>query len=288
VILIDFSQVFISNLHVQLGKHLNAELDTNLIRHMVLNSLRMYNQKFSKEYGELVICCDEKKSWRKAVFPYYKAHRRKAREESEIDWASVFHALNLVRDEIEENFPYRVIHIEGAEADDIIGTLVEQKGVYLNNSTTEQILILSADKDFLQLHKYVNVKQYDPIRKRWLVHNNPEEYLFEHIFRGDPGDGIPNILSNDDTFVSNSRQKPVTMKRIQELREAVEKDNMSTLIQRNYMRNRQLVDLTYTPSDIKEKTIDKYNNEAGKDRNKLFNYFIKYKLKNLTEVVNEF
>ena len=204
MIIVDLNQTMISNFMAQIGNHTNIKIEEDLLRHMILNSIRGYNAKFRYEYGEMIIACDDKRSWRKNLFPYYKANRKKAREKSEIDWNSVFDVLNRVRDELKEYFPYRVIQIDTAEADDVIGSLCHEFG-----NSLEKILIISGDKDFKQLQSYMNVKQFDPVRKRWLEEANPERYLKEHIMKGDTGDGVPNFLSKDDTFVTASRQKPL-------------------------------------------------------------------------------
>ena len=285
MILVDFNQVMISNLMMQLGNHTNIPIEEGLFRHMVINSLRSYKQKFGDEYGEIIIACDDKNYWRKQVFPYYKANRKKNREASEINWAHVFECFNKIKQEIRDNFPYRVIQVDSAEADDIIATLVEENGTDLNGPM--KILILSGDKDFVQLHTYGNVKQYDPVRKKWISHNDPKKFLFEQILKGDVGDGVPNVLSPDTVFVSNGRQRPLTQKKI----DKIYNDGivaMDPLADRNFMRNKQMIDLTMIPSNIKAEVIDKYNEESGKDRSKLFNYFIEHKLKLLMENVGEF
>ena len=208
MILLDLNQVMIANIMMQPGAVNNIE--ENLIRHMVLNSIRMYNVKFKDEYGEMVICADDRKYWRRDVFPYYKASRKKDREASPFDWNLIFETLNKIRDELRDTFPYRVLQVDKTEADDIIGTLCHKHGVQLMNETTEKILILSSDKDFMQLQKFANVEQFSPAAKKFLKTNEPEKFLREHIIKGDRDDGIPNILSSDDTFVTDKRQKPVT------------------------------------------------------------------------------
>jgi len=214
MIIIDFNQVMISNLMMQLGNHTNIPVEEGLFRHMVMNSLRSYKQKFGNEYGEIIIACDDKNYWRKQIFPYYKANRKKTRDNSEINWTHVFDVFNKIKTELRENFPYRVIQIETAEADDIIATIVQEHGRELCSKDHEKILILSGDKDYIQLHRYANVRQYDPTRKKWITHNNPDRYLYEHILKGDAGDGIPNVLSDGDTFVTDKRQRPLTQKRL--------------------------------------------------------------------------
>lgn len=287
MIIIDFNQVMISNLMMQLGNHTNIPVEEGLFRHMVMNSLRSYKQKFGNEYGEIIIACDDKNYWRKQIFPYYKANRKKTRDNSEINWTHVFEVFSKIKTELRENFPYRVIQIESAEADDIIATIVNQHGRELASKDHEKILILSGDKDYIQLHRYANVKQYDPTRKKWINHNNPERYLYEHILKGDAGDGIPNVLSDGDTFVTDKRQRPLTQKKIDIFYEN-RHNTFESNLQSNFDRNKLLVDLSMIPSHIKEQVLAKYNEESGKDRSKIFNYFIKYKLKNLMENVGEF
>jgi len=278
MIIVDFNQVMISNLMMQLGNHTNIPLEEGLFRHMVINSLRSYKQKFQSEYGEIVIACDDRNYWRKQVFPYYKANRKKNRDASEINWNQVFDIFNTIKAEIKEYFPYRVIQVESAEADDIIATLVTE-----NKDKT--ILILSADKDFVQLQKYATVRQYDPIRKKWIKEDNPQQYLYEHILKGDQGDGIPNILSDDDTFVTDKRQKPMTQKKMDLFKSQGISQEM---LKRNFARNELLVDLTKIPDNIRNGVINKYNEENGKDRSKLFNYFISHNLKLLMDSVGDF
>jgi 5'-3' exonuclease len=273
----------ISNMMAQIGNHTDALLDEGMLRHMILNTLRANRNKFHNEYGELVICADDKNYWRRKAFPYYKASRRKNREESELDWNMIFNTLNKIKGELKEFFPYKVIQIETAEADDIIGTIVHLEGKELNIG--EPILILSGDKDYIQLHKYANVSQYDPTRKRWIRHDNPDQFLYEQIIRGDSGDGVPNVLSADNCFVVGERQKPITKKRLAEWKDP---DERSQEVQRNFYRNKTLIDLSEVPDNIKEQVIDKYKSEDNKDRSQLLNYFIKNKLRNLMENISEF
>jgi len=202
MVLVDFNQIVISNFMMQVGAHTNIPLDESMLRHMILNTIRHYRQKFTEQYGELVICCDSKKYWRKEVFPFYKAGRKKDRQASGVDWNTMFSTLDKVRQELIDVFPYKTIMIEGAEADDIIGTIARHE-------RDEKILILSSDKDFIQLHVNSNVEQYSPVLKKFVRHENPAIYLKEHIIKGDRGDGIPNINSPDGVFVDGGRQKPV-------------------------------------------------------------------------------
>ena len=284
MLVIDFSQVMLSNIMVQIGNHTNAQLDENMVRHMVLNSIRMYKTKFGAEYGELVIACDASNYWRRTLFPYYKANRKKSQAASELDWKAIFECLNKIRDELLTVFPYRVIRIDTAEADDVIAILCHEHG-----NTSNKILIISGDKDFQQLQSYMNVKQYNPVLKKFITCNDPSKFLKEHIIKGDSGDGIPNFLSDDNCLVVGTRQKPVTQKKLDSyLNKNPEEFCQSLTELRNYKRNQQLIDLSMIPHTVSESIMEEYNKQANKKAPELMNYFIQYKLKNLMEHINEY
>lgn len=288
MIIIDLSQVMISNLMAQLGSYTNAKIEEGLIRHMVLNSIRAYNMKFGKEYGDIVIACDDRNYWRRTIFPYYKAHRKKAREESDIDWTAVFEALNRIREELKEYLPYRVIQADGAEADDVIGTLAHKYGKFICNASDERILILSGDKDFVQLQTYSNVDQFDPVRKKYIKNKDPEKFLYEHIIRGDKGDGIPNFLSADNCIVVGDRQKSITAKKLDVWLSQQPEQYCDENMLRNFNRNKQLIDLSNIPQWVRDNVLNEYEAQGGKGRQHMFNYFIKFKLKGLMESINDF
>ena len=290
MILVDLNQVMISNLMGQLYSSKTNDVDEDLLRHMVLNGIRSYRNKFSKEYGELVICCDDTNNWRKDSFPYYKAHRKTNRDESDLDWPNIFNCLNNIRDELKEFFPYKHIRVNRCEADDIIGTICHTEGVALGDGK-EKILVLSGDKDFIQLQVYANVSQYDPVRKKMIKHKDPAQYLLEHIAKGDRGDGIPNVLSSDDTFVSGGRQKPMRANRLEEIMNLVQKYNVDELGEyewaTGYQRNEILVDLINTPDELQEQILEQFEVDPG-GRDGLFNYFVKKRLNGLIENISEF
>ena len=282
MILVDLNQVLLSGLMAQISNQKSVKLDEGLVRHMILNILRMHIRNFRKDYGDVVLCCDNRKYWRKEYFPFYKAGRKKTREKSDLDWHLIFDMLAKFKSELRENFPYKVIDVEGAEADDIIGTLVP---IYAPH---QKILILSSDGDFLQLQNYgSNVKQYNPAQKKFVKSENPVEELKEKIIRGDKGDGIPNMFSPSDCFVRDLRQKPITKGVLDKyLKEDV--NNYSETDKSNYTRNATLIDLTFIPKEIKEKIINTYDETKPASRQKLLNYFIENKLKNLMDVIEEF
>lgn len=282
MLIIDLNQVLISNLMQQIGSNPKIKLDEDLIRHMVLMSLKSYIKQFKSKYGNVVIACDSKKYWRREAFPLYKANRKKDREASEFDWALIFDTFNKIRDELKENFPYKVIEVEGAEADDIIGVLTA--ALHAN----EEVLILSSDKDFVQLQKYPNVTQYSPILKKFIKTDDPVQFVREHIIKGDRGDGIPNLLSSDNVFAIGERQKSINSVKLQEwiTKEPEEFCNENML--RNYKRNQQLIDFDYIPEHIKVEVLNAYDNKANGSKQKMLNYCIQKGLKNLIESLDEF
>tara|TARA_B100001094_G_scaffold102159_1_gene98311 strand:+ start:639 stop:1499 length:861 start_codon:yes stop_codon:yes gene_type:complete len=286
MILVDMNQVTISNLMMQLGSKRDNELDENLVRHMVLNSIRGYRSRFHEAFGEMVLCYDSKKYWRRDYFPNYKSNRKKDRANSGLDWNTIFETLNNIRDEIKETFPYKVLEVEGAEADDCIAAIVQH--VAETPSEFEHILILSGDKDFIQLHKYNNVQQYSPTVKKFIKDINPDIYIREHVLKGDRSDGVPNFLSPDNTFVDELRQKPLTKKKLETWIDLEPTDYCSDEMLRNYQRNKTLIDLECIPSDLKVKILEDYQNAEHGDRSKLLNYFIKKRLKNLMNDIGDF
>ena len=280
------NQVCISNLMMQIGSKRQNDVDESLVRHMVLNSLRMYRSRFGEKYGELVLCYDSKKYWRREYFPNYKSNRKKDREASGLDWNLIFETLNNIRDEIRDNFPYKVIEVEGAEADDCIATIVD----YVSKTPTayEKVLILSGDKDFIQLQKHNFVKQFSPVLKKFVDGQDPHLYIREHILKGDRSDGVPNFLSADDTFVNELRQKPLAKKKISTWVELEPEDFCTEEMMRNYQRNKTLIDLECIPVVLKEQILIDYLKPPVGDRSKLLNYFISKRLKNLMNDIGDF
>ena len=258
MILLDYSQIALANIIVQKID------DEELIRHMILNSIRMYNKKYRDEYGQMVICCDGFNTWRKEYFPEYKANRKKSRSASDLNWENIFLFLNQIREEIKENLPYKVIHMEGMEADDIIGTLTYETQEFGQH---EPVMIISSDKDFIQLHKFNNVKQFSPARKQLLAEKHPRKYLFEHVCRGDTGDGIPNVLSPDNCFTDGIKQSPLRQTVIDFWTE--NEENMPQEVLRNYQRNSTLIDLSKIPTDIYNSIVQEYNTQVPAMRMKL-------------------
>lgn len=283
MIIVDYSGIALASIII------NKTNDEDMIRHMILNSLRMYHKRYKGVYGEMVLAVDATNNWRKKVFPQYKASRKKNRQESTFDWNEAFRLLTLVREEIAENFPYKVIRVDACEADDVIGALVIKKSKVEFNP--EKIMIVSSDRDFLQLQRFPNVKQFSPLLKKELKEDNARYYLLNHIIRGDKGDGVPNILSNDDTFVEGFRQTPMTQKKVDNIIEDLEEGELlyAASWYRNYLRNEQLISLTETPQDLKNEIINIYEKQdPWSNKGKVLPYLIAKRCNNLISSVQEF
>ena len=279
MIIIDYNGIAIANIMVQ-----KLAIDENVIRHMILNSIRMYRKRFGQEYGEVVICSDAGGNWRKELFPQYKASRKKTRAKSSMNWEEVFRITSMVRKEIRENFPYKVMHIEGCEADDCIAQLVEETQEF---GKAEDVMIISSDKDFAQLQRYSNVKQYSPMQKKFIVEKNPRTLLEEHILQGDTSDGVPNVLSPDNTFTDGLRQTPLRKK----LRDLLVEDphSQGDEIYRNYLRNKKMIDLRECPDTIKTDIINKFDDqEPVNNKAKVFPFLVNKQCRLLLENVQEF
>lgn len=275
MILIDFTQTIIAGLMAQLKSN-NDEINENMLRHMILNSLRNYQKRYADEYGEIVLCTDAGNPWRRDFFPLYKANRKKSREADDRDWTLIFDTLQKVKEEIRDNFPYRYMYVERCEADDIIAVLVKH--------ATEPVLIVSGDKDFQQLHDQ-NVTQWSPNLNKFVQCEDPSLFLREHILKGDKSDGVPNILSNDDCLDQGIRQTPLRKNMLEKyLRISIESDDK---YYRNYLRNQTLIDLSFIPDDIEQSILDEYKQTAIVLGNVL-PYLQKHRLNQLLDHAGDF
>ena len=278
MIIIDMNQISLASLMMHLNMTKQKTVDEGMVRHMILNSIRLYRNMFKEKYGEVILTYDSKHYWRRDYFPQYKMNRKKARENDSKDWDNIFGVLNKIKAEFKEYLPYKYLEVYGAEADDIIGTLCKQE--------SEPVMIVSGDKDFIQLHKYENVKQYSPILKKHVNGHNPDTYIRTHILKGDTSDGVPNVLSPDITFTEGLRQRPLGKKKIETWLESM--DSMPDEAKRNYQRNEKLINLDKIPQELEKQILSEIDEAPHGDRSKLLNYFIDNKLKELTESIGDF
>jgi len=279
MIIIDMNQITLASVMMNFHMTKSEELEEDMVRHMILNSIRMYRTMFKEEYGEVVLTYDSRHYWRREIFPQYKQNRKKSRENDTKDWDKIFGLLNAIKSEFKEILPYKYVEVYGAEADDVIGTLCKEY-------QDQKVMIISGDKDFIQLQKYKNVKQYSPIIKKMVNGHNPDTYIKEHILKGDSSDGVPNVLSPDHTFVEGLRQRPLSKKKIEAWLNS--ETGMSEEVKRNYQRNHKLINLDNTPDDLQKSILDTFNEAPSGDRSKILTYFIENKLKELTDSIGDF
>ena len=281
MIIMDMNQITLASLMMHLNMTKTDEPDESMVRHMILNSIRMYRSQFNKDYGEIVLTYDSKHYWRRDFFPNYKAGRRKGREKDSKDWDLIFGVLNKIKAEFKENLPYKYLEVYGAEADDIIATLCK------NFCNDDKIMIVSGDKDFIQLQKYSNVQQYSPILKKYVNGHDPVTYIKEHILKGDTSDGVPNVLSPDNTFVDGMRQRPLGKKKIENWLD-IDINDLQDEVKRNYQRNDTLINLDKIPEELEKEIMVEFDGAPCGDRSKLLNYFVQSRLKNLMNDIGEF
>lgn len=297
MILVDYSQVALASI-LAFQRELKGgdEQVVNLIRHVVLNTLQSYKKKYGQQYGDIVIACDGRQYWRRDMFPYYKGNRKKARDESSLPWKLIFDTITQLKEDLAQNFPYKVINVEKAEADDIIAVLCHysQENIFVQVGIIEDkqpILITSSDHDFKQLHRFDNVRQWSPKTKAFIPRekNYMTEGHIEHIVKaGD--DGIPSILSPDDIFMQEGvRQKPVSAKRLAEFKEKGFEACRNDDERRNWHRNERLIDFKYIPQDIYDQCTEAYiNTKVVRDKTQIMNYLIKHRCRELLNNLEDF
>ncbi len=275
------NQISLASLMMQLSMEKTKIVETDKVRHMILNSIRMYRSQFKEKYGEVILAYDSKHYWRRDFFPYYKKNRKKARDNDNNNWEQIFECLNKIKQELKDYLPYKHLEVQGAEADDIIAVLAK--------NIDEKMMIVSGDKDFIQLHKYKQVRQYSPILKKIVNGDNPIDYIKVHILKGDSSDGIPNVLSNDNVFVEGLRQRPLSKKKIEAWKDGEFEGTTATQeVMRNYERNKTLIDLDNVPVELSENILKTFHEAPCGDRSKILSFFINSRLKTLTESIGDF
>lgn len=296
IILSDFSQTIVSSVAAQ-AKDLKEGDPKNMIKHIALNQLLFLRKKFG---GRLIICCDADNYWRKKEFKYYKGHRQHKKDDSFLDWDLVGETVTEMKKELAEHFPYTVMEVDGAEADDIIAVLVRyfNGNELLNTGLIEKpspIVIGSTDGDFQQLQKYKNVKQWNNVQKKFLVCESPKEYLLNHILVGDDGDNIPNICTGDEWSKARAEAVPTRATSFMHKArfESFTKNGIDACLneteKRNFKRNEGLVDLDLIPSDLCDKIVNTYKNyEIKGSKSKVFKYLGAHRMKLLLSSYQDF
>lgn len=304
MILIDYSQFCRAAMY---ASKMENEADGPFMKYIIIKTLMSMNTKFRDKFGKLVICCDGRNYWRKEVFPPYKQKRREAQQESKMNEALFFEIKNELMNELGDNTPWHVVQIDRMEADDLIGTSAR---VF-----DEPNVVISSDHDFKQLQMFDNVSQYCPRSHKFIEESNPDFYRFHHVMKGDAGDGIPNVLSDRDTFITEKRQKPVAQKDINylfgslindgpegfvspveikvtpEIREWLNKKGGS---EERFYENLRLVDLTSLDKEVYvdcengiRETLEEQERKY-KGSSQLMTYLSKNKMPSLLDNLNDF
>lgn len=292
MLLVDTSQILISSATMEMKLQ---KVDAGFLRHIFFSKILSIKKKFPEYSDKIVLALDDKDYWRKDVFPFYKGTRKKMREKSTIDWDSLFTSLNEVIADLEQLNYYSMVRVSRCEADDVIATICKysQNNELVKQGLVEEpqlIKIISADTDLAQLQKYKNVSQWSPMQKKQVKPDDLRYFMFEHIMRGDTGDGVPNILSPDNSLMDGIRQKPMTEKFIQEVMKMSDPHKELTgEVLRNYQRNEKLVNLDFIPQSYEDAIIAEYEaQKPKKDKMKLMMYFQQHRMKVLSESLQEF
>lgn len=288
--LIDFSNILYSTFYGSVGaKNVLDEEKVAMWRYFIFNTLLKIKRVTKAD--EIVLCMDDssKKYWRREVFPYYKAKRSIDRAKSTIDYDKFFESVDIFVDDL-KNIPFKQVKVPGAEGDDCIAILCE----YLT-SNREQITVVSVDKDLQQLQRYSNVVCYNPVTDQFVKCEDTHTFLMMHIIKGDSGDGVPNILSEDNIFMQDGkRQKSITQKKLDEMLDiGLEEWLIRNQLVDNYERNRTMVELSseIIPKSIKHDIIYSYNNYEKPSGNLYMNVaglMDKYNIRGLKDRIGDF
>lgn len=286
MILVDFSQVVLSEAYVEFLKN-PERYSMESLRQIVLMKITNIQSKHKNKYGSVVLCVDYPfHSWRKNVFPQYKANRKRNREESDgFDWKRYFDYYHTILENCLDCLPCRIVVSEDAEGDDVIAVLTREF------HERENILIWSSDRDFVQLQKYPNVSQYSYLKRKMITIDDPVRYLDEKILTGDRGDGIPNCLSEADCFVEGKRQKKLTevmKERLLANNTRPEYNAESKDVLAGIERNRVLIDFDKIPEIVSKRILATYSEYEVPSKGKFHKFLVHNGMMNMIDIVQRF
>lgn len=280
MILFDFSQLVHQAVHANFART-KETITEQFLKHIILSTIFAVKKKV-KSKDDIILCCDGKHYWRKDKFPYYKANRKlKPKDPNGVNWDELYPVINAIKDDFKNNLPIKVLEVDKAEGDDLI--------YFLSMYIREPIIIVSSDRDFLQIQEFrKDVKQFSAIQNKFL-NVTEHDSLLEKVLAGDTGDGIPNYLSDDDTFVNTEKKQKAFTKKLRESAIAITNgyQNPELIVKsltelENFNRNKSLIDLREIPEDILNLIRDKYE-ELDISKRKWFNYCVINKLVQLME-----
>lgn len=268
ICLMDLSGVAVSAAKAQAAAFNTDVVSLDFLRHMILNSILANRKRFRREYPDLVIACDSDTNWRKNVYPFYKAHRKADKEKDSFDWDEFFRLFTIIKEEIRHVFPFKMLEVDGAEGDDIIGVLA-------THYPGRPILIHAKDSDFNQCCRNPKVKIWSPFKQKIVIDDQAEHNLFTKICTGETGDGIPNILSVNNSFVDKIRQKSMYKTKIEEWR----RDGIPESVHVRFEENRELIDFRFIPPALQDSIVLAYETaKSTSDKQKIFAYLTQKEL----------
>lgn len=300
MIVIDYSGVAIAAITgFKEDLHRDEAHVENLIRHVILSTIKNYKKKFKREFGsEVVIAVDVGPYWRKGIFEHYKAGRKKAKDDSDIPWDLVFKHMYATLEDIKLHFPWKVIAVKGAEADDVMAIMANT--VAYNNQTKdlldtgdepEKTVIISSDKDLCQLMTHPNIRVWSPYKESFTkLDQSPAMFLRRLILTGDRGDGIPNVFSPADSFVTGIRQKPATEKKMLPILEAKSMLDAApdAAVRQRIAENARLISFAFIPSDLKCTIIEAYDVKPKGNQMTILKYLASKSMKQMLDDVDQF
>jgi 5'-3' exonuclease len=275
--LIDTANTFFRARHIA-SRGTDAWGKLGMALHLTLASTNMVVRNHGIDH---VIFCLEGKSFRKSIYPQYKAHRAVAvtamteteKEENDMFWETYDVFTTFLR----EKTNCSVLRHPEAEADDVIAR-------FINLHPNDTHIIVSSDSDYLQLINE-SVHQYNGVTNELITLNGyfkdngkqvlnkdktpkllegaPDYLLFKKIIRGDAGD---NVFSAYPGVREVGTKNGVGIKEAFEDRNAqgykwnnfmlqrwTDHDGKEHRVKDKYELNKTLIDLNAQPQEIKDK-----------------------------------
>ncbi len=275
--LIDTANTFFRARHIA-SRNSDTWEKIGMALHLTLASVNQVVRKYGIDH---VVFCLEGRSWRKDIYPQYKAHRKVAEQaltESEQEENKMFwETYDIFTTFLREKTNVSVLRHERAEADDLIARFVHLH-------PDDEHYIISSDSDYVQLIAE-NVKQYNGVSNQLItlegyfddkgkpvkdkktkepkLLGDPQFHLFEKIMRGDAGDNVFSAYPGVRTKGSKNkvglieayadRTKQGFNWNNMMLQRWVDPDGVEFRVKELYERNKLLIDLTAQPDEIKDK-----------------------------------
>jgi hypothetical protein len=305
-LLVDTQNMFFRARHVaQRGASLDEKI--GLAFHIMFNSIKKANNMFS---GDHVVFCLEGRSWRKDVYEPYKKNRKvvldkrsPVEQEEDTYW---WEAYNDFLDFLKEQTNSSAIRSSVAEADDVIALWIEAH-------KDSKYVIVSTDSDFYQLIN-PTVSLYNGMTNQIVTANGfydekdnpvidkktnqpktapePEWLLFEKCIRGDSSDNVftafPKVRKTKIKEAFDDRHNQGFVWNNFMLSKWVDHNGNDMVVKDCYERNKQLVDLSQQPDEVKKdiftQIIEAQNSKAIEQVGVRFMKFCnKYSLEKLAQ-----